>query len=96
MLVTAICSKCHQEKPVEEFHKNRAKRTGHTSSCAQCLNETTRLNWHKYVKEKEERALPKYRCDKCHVITQLDFDPAKDLARWSYFECPNCNQNVEA
>jgi 5-methylcytosine-specific restriction endonuclease McrA len=38
-----LCPKCKQSKPLEEFHKNRASKDGHTSYCAECAKLTSRL-----------------------------------------------------
>ncbi len=89
MLVT--CSKCKKEKPVEEFYINARKQNGYSSRCKQCLRDATNLAWKNHVKEKKKVKFPKYHCDKCGAITKLDFDPAKEFARWSFFNCPNCN-----
>lgn len=39
---TIICAKCHIEKPISEFHKDRTKVTGIKGKCKQCRNEAQR------------------------------------------------------
>lgn len=37
------CPKCDQPKPIEDFHKNRARKDGRQSICKTCMNKATRL-----------------------------------------------------
>lgn len=38
------CPKCGNEKPLSEFHRNRAKRDGHGDYCKPCANAAT-MRW---------------------------------------------------
>ena len=38
-----ICTKCHAEKPVEEYYRRTGRRSGRTSECKVCLKERGRL-----------------------------------------------------
>lgn len=33
---TKICTKCHEEKALNEFGKNKTRKNGHTHHCKQC------------------------------------------------------------
>jgi hypothetical protein len=37
-MTTKTCSKCHVEKPIEEFVKTKANRSGYHSWCRECFN----------------------------------------------------------
>lgn len=38
-----VCTKCHVEKPLHEFHKSSAFKDGYYPWCKQCTNERSRL-----------------------------------------------------
>ena len=94
MLVT--CIKCLKQKYPEEFYKRKTVKSGHSPRCKECLKVDQKIF---RAKRKEERAVkvyPKFKCPDCHTLVSLDFDPLKDFTRWSFFNCPNCKENVEA
>jgi len=39
---TRICGLCHAEKPLEDFHKNKAQLLGRAYWCKDCANKTDR------------------------------------------------------
>lgn len=43
--ITRVCRKCGQEKPLEEFAKNKECVLGHSHICKQCKAEQSR-KWH--------------------------------------------------
>ena len=43
--ITRVCRKCGQEKPLEEFAKNKGCVLGRTHTCKQCKAEQSR-KWH--------------------------------------------------
>ncbi len=90
MLVT--CANCKEEKPLEEFYQRARVSSGHSARCKACLQTDQKGYRQERQKNKQESAtvFPMYRCDKCHKLVQLDFDPTKDFTRWSFFNCPNC------
>lgn len=49
MLVTTVCSKCHQEKPIEDFYTDKKNKTGRSYWCKECHKERHREY---YVKNK--------------------------------------------
>lgn len=42
-MLTKICHRCHTEKPLEQFHKNKGKRLGVQSHCKSCRHEAVLL-----------------------------------------------------
>lgn len=35
-----VCSKCHQEKPLNFFYRDKTKKDGHSCRCKLCINKT--------------------------------------------------------
>jgi hypothetical protein len=65
--ITRVCRKCGQEKPLEEFAKNKECVLGHSHICKQCKAEQSR-KWHAANPEKYREQLRKYRAanpEKC-------------------------------
>lgn len=70
--ITRVCRKCGQEKPLEEFAKNKECVLGHSHICKQCKAEQSR-KWHaanfekcreyarKYYAANSEKAREKHR-----------------------------------
>lgn len=58
--ITRVCRKCGQEKPLEEFAKNKECVLGHSHICKQCKAEQSR-KWHAANPEKYREQLRKYR-----------------------------------
>jgi hypothetical protein len=46
-----VCSSCKQEKPLENYYKDKKSKDGHTSSCKECTKE--RSLKHHYVNRDE-------------------------------------------
>lgn len=42
-MITKICSACHQELPIDSFHKDSSKKDGHRTNCKECYNSKTRI-----------------------------------------------------
>lgn len=55
--ITRVCRKCGQEKPLEEFAKNKECVLGHSHICKQCKAEQSR----KYYAANSEKAREKHR-----------------------------------
>lgn len=65
--ITRVCRKCGQEKPLEEFAKNKECVLGHSHICKQCKAEQSR-KWHAANPEKYREQSRKYRAanpEKC-------------------------------
>ena len=65
--ITRVCRKCGQEKPLEEFAKNKECVLGHSHICKQCKAEQSR-KWHAANPEKYREQFRKYRAanpEKC-------------------------------
>lgn len=58
--ITRVCRKCGQEKPLEEFAKNKECVLGHSHICKQCKAEQSR-KWHAANPEKYREQFRKYR-----------------------------------
>lgn len=57
--ITRVCRKCGQEKPLEEFAKNKECVLGHSHICKQCKAEQSR-KWHAANLEKYRANASKY------------------------------------
>lgn len=57
--ITRVCRKCGQEKPLEEFAKNKECVLGHSHICKQCKAEQSR-KWHAANFEKRREYARKY------------------------------------
>lgn len=53
-LYMKLCSNCNTEKPLEEFHKNKSSKDGHSHRCKDCAKAITRL-WYKKNKERDHQ-----------------------------------------
>lgn len=65
--ITRVCRKCGQEKPLEEFAKNKECVLGHSHICKQCKAEQSR-KWHAANSEKAREKHRKWRAanlEKC-------------------------------
>lgn len=58
--ITRVCRKCGQEKPLEEFAKNKECVLGHSHICKQCKAEQSR-KWHAANSEKAREKHRKWR-----------------------------------
>ena len=54
------CTKCGEEKPLEQFYKRKGSKDGYRADCKNCQNKISKKN---YIKKKEERCIyaKKYR-----------------------------------
>jgi hypothetical protein len=57
MTQTKVCTKCEEEKPLEEFHKKKSSKDGHRTQCKECKNEAGR----KYHKENRDQISKKWK-----------------------------------
>lgn len=85
-----ICTKCHQEKDVSEFHKQKLGLFGVRSVCKNCLRSSQ-------AKEKELRLtlIPKgcKICAKCNEIKVLsEFYKHKNCKFGVHSECKKCDK----
>jgi len=58
---TKICHKCEEEKQIKKFNKNKAKKDGLQSQCAECNKKNLKAHYRKnkvhYFKKNNERKL---------------------------------------
>ena len=54
------CSKCKEEKPLEDFNKNKRSKDGRQSSCKECKREQNK-QWYENSKEKIREQKKRYR-----------------------------------
>ncbi len=52
---TRRCSKCEQEKPLDEFHKDARTKDGRTAACGECRSRTSRAWYHRDPNARQER-----------------------------------------
>jgi len=71
------CNRCKENKPIAEFHKNKANKDGHNNRCARC---TVEYNNERYKKSDSMREYQKkYWTDnnrrlKKYGLSQLEYD----------------------
>lgn len=61
--MTKTCCTCKQEKPVDQFNKNRASKDGLQGRCRECSRATWRKHYadNKYRMNEEKRIRENYR-----------------------------------
>ena len=45
-----------------------------------------------YTRKQSSEFFPKWKCNKCGAIIQLDFYPTKNKIKWEQWQCPKCNE----
>jgi hypothetical protein len=68
--ITRVCRKCGQEKPLEEFAKNKGCVLGRTHTCKQCEAEYNR-KWHAANPEKRWEYNRKWRAANPEKIREI-------------------------
>lgn len=69
--ITRVCRKCGQEKPLEEFAKNKECVLGHSHICKQCKAEQSR-KWHAANFEKAREKHRKWRAANLEKYREYD------------------------
>ena len=69
--ITRVCRKCGQEKPLEEFAKNKECVLGHSHICKQCTAEQSR-KWHAANFEKAREKHRKWRAANLEKCREYD------------------------
>lgn len=67
-----ICGRCNEEKPLDDFYKNRTCKDGHSRVCKKCQNEIT-IQWRASRENKDRQnmlARKRYRkrCEELKVL----------------------------
>lgn len=81
--ITRVCRKCGQEKPLEEFAKNKECVLGHSHICKQCKAEQSR-KWHAANFEKARENNRKYyaaNSEKCREYARKYYAANSEKAR---------------
>ncbi len=94
LLVTGfmVCHKCHETKPVSEFHKSSSQYTGLSSWCRKCTSDFTQAQRDVFVKNYDKSKVPEHkfcrRCGKTKPSSEFNNAPSKrdGLMDW----CRNC------
>lgn len=84
--ITRVCRKCGQEKPLEEFAKNKECVLGHSHICKQCKAEQSR-KWHAANFEKAREYDRKYyaaNSEKCREYARKYYAANSEKAREKY------------
>ena len=84
--ITRVCRKCGQEKPLEEFAKNKECVLGHSHICQQCKAEQSR-KWHAANFEKARENNRKWHA--------ANFEKAREKHRkWRAANLEKCRANA--
>ncbi len=84
--ITRVCRKCGQEKPLEEFAKNKECVLGHSHICKQCKAEQSR-KWHAANFEKARENNRKWHA--------ANFEKAREKHRkWRAANLEKCRANA--
>ena len=84
--ITRVCRKCGQEKPLEEFAKNKECVLGHSHICKQCKAEQSR-KWHAANFEKARENNRKWHA--------ANFEKAREKHRkWRAANLEKCRENA--
>lgn len=81
--ITRVCRKCGQEKPLEEFAKNKECVLGHSHICKQCKAEQSR-KWHAANFEKARENNRKWHAansEKCREYARKYYAANSEKAR---------------
>lgn len=65
-ITTKVCSQCHLEKPVNEFHKHKREKDGYRRNCKQCRADNGECN---YVKPAPDGFQWCRKCDTLYPAT---------------------------
>jgi len=66
---TKICSKCKEELPISEFHRNKTHKDGLTSACKRCRKIESK-NYLKTHKEQRKKYAEEYRKNNYYSLLQ--------------------------
>lgn len=93
-MITKICSKCKEEKSIDEFHNDSNKLDGKRPDCKKCRN-TASPDFLKIKQEKKELfEIGKKRCLKCGEIKTLkEFGKDKWTNDKKKVYCKECRSN---
>lgn len=83
----ATCPKCGEEKPLDDFYKNRSTKNGHTNRCKSCITIDRRLHYESLPPlEVDDPVAP---CVRCNINPRMTH--RKRLHAW----CLSCQSEIE-
>src|SRR5258708_137854 len=94
--VSKVCSKCHIEKPLNDFPKNRRHADGHSTQCKACGNayekaHRDRVNERRRQPREEYVPVLSQTCIVCHIEKLIsEFHKSKREKTGYRYECKTC------
>ena len=73
-----ICVRCGEEKPLDEFGKNRTMKDRRRSNCKVCQRREERQRYREEPRSKEERAARRAEIEKVRCLHGTCMRPGKD------------------
>jgi len=95
-LETMVCTKCGEEKTVDNFHLNNAMPEGRTKRCKSCMKQeqNARLgNWDANVRKKVTASWKAH--DNADRVNKLDLGVAMQMFRDQDYKCNHCSRPLE-
>jgi hypothetical protein len=88
---TKICTKCHIEKPLSEFHKSKQRKDGYKGECKQCRSQKSNKNIERENLAKQHKKL----CPRCNQIKDFsEFHKEKTRYYGIGVYCKKCLYNI--
>lgn len=71
-----VCNKCQEEKPLSDFHKNKATKDGHQYFCKECSNQRCLDDYHDKVNKEPHHNADRSKRQACkkYGITTDQYD----------------------
>ena len=90
-----ICPQCKTEFEAEYIVNEYGRRYLLSKWCSPFCKEEFEIKRREETRykydRKVEKTFPKWTCQECQYIIQLDFEPLKDDVKFSQLVCPKCN-----
>src|SRR2546428_225094 len=90
-VLSRVCTKCHTDKPLEEFHQSKSGKHGRTEKCKECSRQQYKETYVPKPRRKREVVpITAKICRKCHIEKSID-NFSKDPRGKNGYK-PRCNQ----